>query len=104
MAFMPVDPINVEEYLYGYLDIRREYEKDHYAAIYGTVPEISERMVGQGWRDLFDREINRMVMEETDIDATFDEMVKTIYDRYEMAEQERLATEFYNASEAAKKK
>ena len=95
MAFMPEDPINVQKYMYDFLDIRRKYEKDYYAALYGQVPAISEGMVGQGWKDYFDKAINRMIMEETDIDKEFDIMVQTLYDKYDMAEQERLADEFY---------
>lgn len=96
MPFLPFDP--------PYIMYPREHDEDHpvklqynrFAAFYEPVQKIVDGQIGMGWEDVRDEALNKMIMEDGDIDAEFDKMVKTIYDKYRMEEQEKLANEYYD--------
>lgn len=94
--FMPQDPpaLVIPKYVADFKELLNSTQKNS-LALYGSVPEIEERQIGAGWEDYLSEAINRMIIEGGDIDAQFDKMVDDMYSKYNMAEQEKLAQQYY---------
>ncbi len=82
---------------FEFYDMRLEQDPRFYAAVYGTIPEISNQQLDTGMQDYINQCINTMISTpDADVEEGVDTMVNELFAKYNLELQTELVNDYVN--------